>query len=297
MDQYRKDKSILFRMLRGRGTKVLSADDGSLPLLTSLPSQQTILWASHDLKFPITSPTSLLWITDIDAQPNSSTATVQARMGGREESHKLVLPIPGLFNLENGLCALACAQAVGVSLAKGVSALHSFSGVPGRMERISGPQAFTVYVDFTVTPVAYERTLSALRRTLQPHRRLLVLTGSCGDRMREKRSQVGRICSTFADVVVVTNEDPYTEDPDRIIEEVWQGIDTSKTHAHKIRDRLEAIRYIFSQAQAGDVVLLCGKGSDTTMMTKEGQIPWNEREIARTLLQNALGSNAKNYQE
>jgi len=84
--------------------------------------------------------------------------------------------------------------------------------------------------------------------------------------------------------VVVTNEDPYTEDPRKIIDEVWAGVDQSKTEAHKIFDRKEAIAFLFSHAQPGDAVILCAKGSDTTMMTAQGQIPWNEREIARELL-------------
>ena len=102
--------------------------------------------------------------------------------------------------------------------------------------------------------------------------------------MREKRPMVGKICSELSDVVVVTNEDPYTEDPQKIIDEVWAGVDQNKTEAHKIFDRRDAIKFIFSKAQPGDAVILCAKGSDTTMWTAEGQIPWNEREIARELL-------------
>jgi UDP-N-acetylmuramoyl-L-alanyl-D-glutamate--2,6-diaminopimelate ligase len=113
---------------------------------------------------------------------------------------------------------------------------------------------------------------------------LLVLTGSCGDRMREKRPEIGKIVSEYADVTVVTNEDPYTEDPEKIINEVWRGIDQSKTKAHRIVDRKEAIMFLLKEAKPGDIVLLCGKGSDTTMWTREGQIPWNEREIVREIL-------------
>lgn len=102
--------------------------------------------------------------------------------------------------------------------------------------------------------------------------------------MREKRPIVGRLCSTLADVVVVTNEDPYTEDPQRIIDEVWAGIDQSHCKAHRIFDRREAIAFLFREARPGDAVILCAKGADTTMMTAEGQTPWNERAIAQELL-------------
>jgi UDP-N-acetylmuramoyl-L-alanyl-D-glutamate--2,6-diaminopimelate ligase len=120
---------------------------------------------------------------------------------------------------------------------------------------------------------------------LAPGKCLLVLTGSCGDRMKEKRPLVGKTCGELADVVVVSNEDPYTEDPQRIIDDVWKGIDQSKTNAHRIEDRLEAIKFLFAAASPGDAVILCGKGSDTHMWLANGQVPWNERVIAKELLQ------------
>jgi UDP-N-acetylmuramoyl-L-alanyl-D-glutamate--2,6-diaminopimelate ligase len=120
--------------------------------------------------------------------------------------------------------------------------------------------------------------------------RLLVLTGSCGDRMKEKRPVVGKIVSAYADVMVVANEDPYSEDPEKIIDEVWAGIDRAHTKAHRIFDRREAIAFLLKEAKPGDTVLLCGKGSDTTMWVKGGQIPWNEREIVREMLQKAAST-------
>ena len=155
------------------------------------------------------------------------------------------------------------------------------------MESIDAGQPFSVYVDFTVTPNAYRKTLTALREMIEPGRRILVLAGSCGDRMREKRPHVGRICSELADIVVIANEDPYTEDPQKIIEEVWAGVDQSQTEAHRIFDRREAIAFLLKEAKPGDAILLCGKGSDTTMMTGEGQSPWDEREIVREMLKEA----------
>ena len=106
--------------------------------------------------------------------------------------------------------------------------------------------------------------------------------------MKEKRPVIGKLCSELANVVVVTNEDPYTEDPESIISEVFTGIDKSKCAAHRIPDRRKAIEFIFSQANNGDAVILCGKGSDTTMWVKEGQVQWNEREIAREILRNKV---------
>ena len=152
------------------------------------------------------------------------------------------------------------------------------------MERIDEGQDFSVFIDFTVTPQSYEKTLTTLKAMLPDGARLIVLMGSCGDRMKEKRPIIGKISSNLADIVIVTNEDPYTEDPEKIIDEVWAGIDQTKTKALRISDRHEAIESALMEAKKDDIVILCGKGSDTTMWTKDGQIPWNEREIVKSLL-------------
>ncbi len=279
MEQYRQDKAKLFTMLRYSGTKVLNCDDETFASYRSLPRGKTL---SYGLSSP-NSQEDALWTSDIVEALFASKTQVYHRCGTKEQTAPLSLMIPGVFNIQNALCAIGCALACNVSLDAAVDALGSFRGVPGRMERIESIKPFSVFVDFTVTPVSYEKTLQTLRSTLPPGNRLLVLTGSCGDRMREKREEVGRIVSRFADVAVVSNEDPYGEDPLKIIDEVWAGMDKTKA-TYKIPDRLEAIRFLFAHAKPGDVVVLCGKGSDTTMMTHGGQIPWNEREIARDLL-------------
>jgi UDP-N-acetylmuramoyl-L-alanyl-D-glutamate--2,6-diaminopimelate ligase len=166
-----------------------------------------------------------------------------------------------------------------------VQSLADFHGIPGRMERIVAGQDFSVFIDFTVTPQSYEATLSTLKKIVPEGKRLLVLMGSCGDRMKEKRPVIGKIASNYADILVVTNEDPYTEDPEKIMEEVWAGVDQTKTDAHRISDRKEAIEFLLKEAKKDDIVILCGKGSDTTMWVKDGQIPWNEREITKEILQ------------
>jgi len=252
LEQYRKDKGILFAMLGGKGVKVLNEEDESFEMYKNIPSQQTIRYQTSDIR------------------------------------QQIELKISGSFNVENALCAIACATAVGVSHESAVQALKTFEGIPGRLEQVVEGQPFDVFIDFTVTPVAYRKTLTALREMLPPGRRLLVLTGSCGDRMPQKRPVVGKICSQIADVVVVSNEDPYTEDPEKIIEEVWVGIDHAKTDAHRIPDRKQAIKFLFEYASEGDTVLLAGKGSDTTMWVKSGRIPWNERAIAQELLKKAV---------
>jgi UDP-N-acetylmuramoyl-L-alanyl-D-glutamate--2,6-diaminopimelate ligase len=283
LEQYRADKALLFHMLGRKGWKILNAADETFEDYLRIPTDQTIaFFPGRPSRFP--EGCHCLWLEDV-REGERVSATVRHRdERGLETKHTLTLSIPGRFNLENALAAIGCALASGVPAERSIAALGSFPGIPGRMERIDEGQDFSVYVDFTVTPASYTRTLSTLKASLKPGGRLLVLTGSCGDRMREKRPQVGKIVSELADITVVANEDPYTEDPEKIIDEVWAGVDQTKTNAMKIVDRGEAIRYLLDHAKPGDIVLLCGKGSDTTMWVADGQIPWNEREIVQKML-------------
>lgn len=277
MDQYQKDKGILFDMLTGKRVKVLNIDDSSYAQYKDSSSLETYTFG---LEQCTTNNNHHFWLSEVVTHPSSSSATIH----DGSATSKLQLPLPGSFNLLNAMCAIACTTACGIPLDQSAKALESFEGMPGRMEKIDEGQDFSVYVDFTVTPGSYEQTLTTLRGMIESGKRILVLTGSCGDRMKEKRPIIGKICSELADVVVVSNEDPYTEDPQTIIEEVWSGIDASITDAHKIFDRKEAISFLLQSAQSGDAVLLAGKGSDTTMWVASGQIPWNERAIVREIL-------------
>lgn len=278
MDEYQRAKRKLFEMLPSSGTKVLNLEDHTYDDYATIPTTRTLSYTAREIARH--SHGERLWATGVTTDRNGIKATVHHDQSTAE----LALPMAGSFNLDNALCAIGCAMGCGVAFEDAVNALNSFHGIPGRMEKIDAGQPFAVFVDFTVTPAAYEKTLSTLKAMLSPGQRLLVLTGSCGDRMKEKRPHVGHIVSEFADIMVVANEDPYTEDPQKIIDEVWAGVDQTKTEAHKIFDRKEAIQFLFKTAKSGDIVVLCGKGSDTTMWVKEGKIPWNEREIARELL-------------
>ncbi|MBU0766245.1 UDP-N-acetylmuramoyl-L-alanyl-D-glutamate--2,6-diaminopimelate ligase [Patescibacteria group bacterium] len=286
LEQYRKDKGKLFKMLKGKGTKVLNYSDETYKLYSAIPTECTFSYSFE--KVPSAKcqvPNSHLWLSNILTKQNKTSATLHHNLNNLELGPwTLELSLPGSFNLENALCAISCAVSVGVNIEEAVEALKSFRGAPGRMELIDEGQPFSVYVDFTVTPAAYKKTLTTLRQMIEPENRILVLTGSCGDRMKEKRPIVGKICSQLADVVVVTNEDPYTENPEKIIHEVWTGVDKNQCEAHRISDRREAMEFLLKQAQPGDAVILCAKGSDTTMWTAGGQIPWDERGIAKELL-------------
>lgn len=283
MDDYAKTKAKLFRMLRSDGCKVLNADDRTFGLYKGISTKWTVHYSVKQSFGEPSNPNECsLWAEEIVSTPTETRAKMKCN--AEDGIPDLVLPMAGSFNIANALCAMSLVHLADVSLNEAIDALKTFTGVPGRMERIDAGQDFSLFIDFTVTPASYEATLKTAKSMLKPGKKLLVLTGSCGDRMKEKRPVVGRLCSEYADVMVVANEDPYTEDPEKIIDEVWAGIDQHKTQAFRIFDRKEAITKLVQLAKPGDVVLLCGKGSDTTMWVKEGQIPWNEKEIAMEVL-------------
>jgi len=290
MEEYIRAKGLLFSMLKKKdATKVLNADDRTYETYHNIPTDWTIAYSSKkSFGPPPSNHECALWIQDTKSDASGSRAVL--RCNAEENLNPLALSIPGAFNMENALCAIGCAHVCGINVNNCTKALLSFTGIPGRMERIDAGQPFHVFIDFTVTPQSYEKTLSTLKAGLPADKRLLVLMGSCGDRMKEKRPVIGKIASGYADILVVTNEDPYTEDPEKIIDEVWAGIDQVATQAHRIFDRRQAIEFLIKQAKPGDIVILCGKGSDTTMWVKDGQIPWNERAIAIEVLETSSHS-------
>lgn len=272
MEQYTRDKGLLFRMLKGTGTKVLNKLDASFGVYDAIPSQRTISYGTSE---------GDLSSTDV----HTLESGVEARVHWQgKETHVLRLSIAGIFNVENALCAAGCALALGIPLPRSLQALASFQGVPGRLEEVKEGQPFRVFLDFTVTVQAYEKILATLR-AMAGSGRLLVLTSACGNRMREKRPLLGKTVSTLADVTVVTSDETYGEPHEKIIAEIWSGIDQSRTKAHRIPDRREAISFLLREAKPGDIVAVCGMAGVTTMMTEHGQIPWDEGMIVRELLE------------
>lgn len=280
MEQYRKDKGMLFRMLNGRGTKILNANDGTYGTYSAIPSERTMTWSgTSQTRQTQETPQTHLWLSDISTTALHSKANVHCSLLPAHCS--LLLPIPGTYNLENALCAISCCLALGIDIQKSIDALRSFSGIPGRLEPIDEGQPFSVYVDFAVSPQSYEKTLETLRSIVRQFGRVIVMCSSCGNRMREKRPQIGRICSEFADIVIATEDETYGEDPHAVLQEVWAGVAQIQCEAHKIFDRREAIAFALKTAKSGDAVVFCGMGPFSTMTKLEGGIPWDERKIVR----------------
>jgi UDP-N-acetylmuramoyl-L-alanyl-D-glutamate--2,6-diaminopimelate ligase len=190
-------------------------------------------------------------------------------------------PLVGSFNLSNLLAAVGVALHLGIPPEAIQSALPRFPGVPGRMERVSLPgQDITVIVDYAHTPDGLENLLKALRPQVQG--RLICVFGCGGDRDRGKRPQMGRIAATWADQVIVTSDNPRTEDPQRILQDILAGI-PGFPWAVEV-DRRQAIRLAILEAQPGDTVVIAGKGHEDYQILGTEKIPFDDREEAREAL-------------
>jgi len=198
----------------------------------------------------------------------------------------------GLFNLSNILAAFAVGKILGLEDKKIVNALESFSGVEGRMDRIDLGQDFQIFIDFAHTPRSIELSLQTLRKITE--KRLICVFGSAGERDRSKRALMGHVAALEADILFLTSEDPRSEDPEKIIQEIEKGVIKAngvyQQTYWKIVDRAEAIRKAIKNfAEKGDCVAILGKGHEKSMNIAGVEYPWSDREIAIKALQERLG--------
>jgi UDP-N-acetylmuramoyl-L-alanyl-D-glutamate--2,6-diaminopimelate ligase len=195
------------------------------------------------------------------------------------------LKLLGAFNATNSMNALSVGLSQGMGLEEIKRGLENVKGVTGRLEMISEGQSFTVIVDYAFEPQAVSRLYDTVR--LIPHEKIIHILGSAGGgRDRDRRGVLGQLAGKNADYVIVTNEDPYDEDPRVIVEEVALGAEnTGKVNNRdlfKILDRREAIKKALSLAEKNDIVLITGKGSEQAICIAGGaMIPWDDRKVAR----------------
>jgi UDP-N-acetylmuramoyl-L-alanyl-D-glutamate--2,6-diaminopimelate ligase len=226
----------------------------------------------------IDAPDADLRATGIDSDFSGSTFSA----GGLE----LRSPLPGRFNVYNVLGAVAAASALGVDDDTIVAALPSVEPVPGRFEPVDEGQGFALIVDYAHTPDSLENVLAAARPLTRG--RLLSVFGCGGDRDRGKRPQMGEISARLADLTIVTSDNPRSEDPDAIVDEILAGIaDRSATEA--IVDRHAAIERAVGLAQDGDVVVIAGKGHEQGQEFEGGRkLAFDDVQVAREALRARL---------
>lgn len=203
------------------------------------------------------------------------------------------LPLAGRHNVANALCAAAIADWLDIdpdTVARGLAAVPVVSG---RFERVDEGQDFTLAVDYAHTPDALQTVLDAAReRADAGGGRVLVVFGCGGDKDRAKRPEMGRIAAASADVVVVTNDNPRSEDPDAIAAEIVAGIPTSGAAGAEVRtilDRAEAIHHAAREAREHDVVVIAGKGHETTQTFADRVVDFDDRVVAAAALREVLG--------
>jgi UDP-N-acetylmuramoyl-L-alanyl-D-glutamate--2,6-diaminopimelate ligase len=208
------------------------------------------------------------------------------RLSWDHTSRRVALPVSGRVNVFNSAGAVATALELGLDPDEIVSSLAMFPGIPGRLESVREGQDFEVIVDYAHTPDALERALQQARE--MTGNRVLVVFGAGGDRDRKKRPIMGRIASESADVAVVTSDNPRTEDPKKIIEEILQGM-TGHAELRVEADRRAAIRLALEEAVTGDVVLIAGKGHEDYQVLGTERVHFDDREEAREVLASLRG--------
>ena len=290
-ENYKKAKGELFKHLMRCRRKVIAGQKVPKISVVNLDSEH----ADYYLNFPAdeksgytakhkTQPTKLNNIIMAD--------NVKIGTNGSEfevENVKFTTKLPGEFNIENCLAAIAVARALNIDLKISKNALEKIAGIAGRMEFIGEGQNFQVLVDYAPEPESMRRLYEFINNNLRIKGKIIHVLGSCGGgRDKSRRPVLGKMAAENAEAVIVTNEDPYDDEPIKIINEVAAGseeikkLGNKKVEVIKILDRREAIRKAIELAKENDLVLLTGKGAEQFICVAKGEkIPWDERMVAR----------------
>jgi UDP-N-acetylmuramoyl-L-alanyl-D-glutamate--2,6-diaminopimelate ligase len=193
----------------------------------------------------------------------------------------------GRFSIYNALAAIAFALKEGISSDVIAAALNKVAGVAGRFEQVDCGQDFTVIVDYAHTPDGLENILKTAREILQ--NRLITVFGCGGDRDRTKRPQMGRIAAQYSDFCIVTSDNPRSEEPEAIIDDIIPGLEeVENSHYAKIIDRREAIHQAICLAKKGDLIIIAGKGHETYQLVKDQVLDFDDRLVAAEFLKGKM---------
>jgi UDP-N-acetylmuramoyl-L-alanyl-D-glutamate--2,6-diaminopimelate ligase len=263
MEEYFESKRLLFEM--GPGASIVNVDD---------PYGRRLAEDLECVTFSAAGAEADFTARDVSFDAAGARFTV-----GREVEVRTGLP--GDFNVANALGAFAAARALGVDPEAAAEGLARAERVPGRFEPVEEGQEFAVLVDYAHTPDSLENVLRAARRLTAGE--LIVVFGAGGDRDREKRPLMGRAAAELADLAIVTSDNPRSEDPGSIVDEVVAGTANGAAAAVEVEpDRRAAIALAFSRAQPGDSVVIAGKGHEQGQELAGGRkVPFDDREVAR----------------
>jgi UDP-N-acetylmuramoyl-L-alanyl-D-glutamate--2,6-diaminopimelate ligase len=290
MEKYQKAKEKLFGMVtkRENGVSVVNLNMENAEEFLDYPVKKKYGYAVEfpisNFQFPIKSQVPNQQIHKIIAEEielgiNYSKFKIQ--------NSKFCINLPGEFNIENALAATCAGLSQDVSLGNISEALAKIKGVPGRMERIENGRGLEIVVDYAVTPDSLQKLYDYVNKLKKEGNRIIAVFGSCGERDRGKRPIMGKVVAKIADYVFITNEDPYDEDPQQIIDEVFEGVSSYRKenlNAWRILDRREAIKKALQLAKPGDIMVVTGKGAEETMAIGNERIPWNDPRVIREIL-------------
>src|SRR6266702_4711481 len=282
LEQYHRAKARLFAMLDPTRDKGL----GIHPVA---------ILNRDDVSYEVLKPYCHVPILDYGINQTASVRAIDIQLDTHSTRFRVLLPnadfmietqLVGHFNVSNCLAAIATAYSQGVPPAAITRGLAQVKGITGRMESINEGQPFTVIVDYAHTPDSLEKVLATLRPLTTG--RLMVVFGSAGERDIQKRSIMGRIAAQMADFFVITDEDPREEDRESILRDIARGAEAIGKRQGRdflcIADRTQAIATAFRYAQAGDTILLAGKGHEQSILIGREKLPWDDRRVAREQL-------------
>ncbi|MBM0741335.1 UDP-N-acetylmuramoyl-L-alanyl-D-glutamate--2,6-diaminopimelate ligase [Phormidium sp. CLA17] len=272
MEEYFAAKALLFNPDYLKGRAVINLEDGYGKRLLQTLTQEKWSYSTQD-------SSADLWTSDLSYGATSVSGVLHTPKG----STRFMSPLIGQFNLENLLAAVGAVLHLGLDLDAIAAALPHFRGVPGRMEQVqlSPDQDISVIVDYAHTPDSLENMLKAARPFITGQ--MICVFGCGGDRDRTKRPQMGRIAADLADAIYVTSDNPRTEDPQRILEDVVAGIPEA-VNPIVMGDRAAAICAAILHAQPGDGVLIAGKGHEDYQILGTEKIHFDDREQAKIAL-------------
>lgn len=277
MDKYKEAKLILFNnLIQEEGYfSVINADD---------PSAHDFIKASGSnyYTYGINSEADVK-ADNLDFSLKGSKFTVLHRGHSFDINMKLI----GRFSVYNALAAIACALGEGVQPAVIKKALEKVEGVTGRFEQVDCGQDFTVIIDYAHTPDGLENILRTGQEILE--NRMITVFGCGGDRDKTKRPVMGKIAAQYSDFCIVTSDNPRSEDPEAIIDDIIPGLmEVENSHYAKIVDRREAIHQAICLARKGDLVIIAGKGHETYQLVKDKVLDFDDKKVAAEFLRGKI---------
>ena len=279
MSDYFEAKYKLFTQLTPDGAGVINIDDPyGRDLVLRLIERQTTAYTY-----------GIENTADFQAKHiKMSAAGTEFHLSSPEGTYVVTIPLLGLFNVYNLLAAVAAAYAAGLSMAQIVERIQTLKPVDGRMELIHEGQDFTVIVDYAHTPDGVEKVLDFVNSIKE--KEVKVVIGCPGDRDRTKRPVIAKLSVDYADDVYFTTDDPHSEQPEAILEEMVAGMDPNDYQL--IVDRTEAIEAAINQAKSNDIVVIAGRGHEQIQYWKGKTIYLDDREVAKTMIRKRLQKHA-----